>query len=132
MVQHIKSTCITGKCIFYYDHKLTYIKMDVPCRFNHLVNFYLKLSEHLSLYPVFSGVRVTRSLVLYVCFADRCLSFYTLSFGHCVVCSFSIYGFWLHLWYLQTLRTANTYYRFSLSIFYLLKCAKRIRHKLNK
>jgi hypothetical protein len=25
--------------------------------------------------PVFSGVRVTRSLVLYVCFVDNCLSF---------------------------------------------------------
>jgi hypothetical protein len=24
-------------------------------------------------------------------------------FGHCVVCSSSIYGFWLPLWYLQTL-----------------------------
>ena len=46
------------------------------------------LPEHLS------GVRVTRSLVLYVCFVDRCLSFCTFSFGHCVVCS-SIYGFWL-------------------------------------
>jgi hypothetical protein len=43
--------------------------------------------------PVFSGVRVTRSLVLYVCFVDRCLSFCTISFGHCVVCSSSIYGF---------------------------------------
>ena len=39
------------------------------------------------------GVRVTRSLVLYVCFVDGCLSFCTLSFGHCVVCSSSIYGF---------------------------------------
>jgi hypothetical protein len=29
--------------------------------------------------PVFSGVRVTRSLVLCICFADRCLYF---SFGH--------------------------------------------------
>jgi hypothetical protein len=27
--------------------------------------------------PGFSGVRVTRSLVLYVCFVDRCLSFCT-------------------------------------------------------
>jgi hypothetical protein len=27
--------------------------------------------------PVFSGARVTRSLVLYVCFVDRCLSFCT-------------------------------------------------------
>jgi hypothetical protein len=25
------------------------------------------------------------------------------NFGHCVVCSSSIYGFWLPLWYLQTL-----------------------------
>ena len=52
--------------------------------------------------PVFSGVRVTRSLVLYECFVDRYLSFSTFSFGHCVVCSSSIYGFWLPLWYLQT------------------------------
>jgi hypothetical protein len=43
--------------------------------------------------PVFSGVRVTRSLALYVCFVDRCWSFCPLSFGHCVVCSSSIYGF---------------------------------------
>jgi hypothetical protein len=35
--------------------------------------------------PVFSGVRVNRSLVLCVCFVDRCLSFWTFSFGHCVV-----------------------------------------------
>ena len=44
----------------------------------------------------------TRSLVLCVCFVDRSLSFCVFSFGHCVVCS-SIYGFWLPLWYLQTL-----------------------------
>jgi hypothetical protein len=56
--------------------------------------------------PVFSGVHVARSLVLYVCFADCCLSFCLLGFfffGHCVVCSSSINGFWLSLWYLQTL-----------------------------
>jgi len=51
---------------------------------------------------VFSGVRVTRSLVC-VCFVDRCLSFCNFSLGHCVVCSSSIYGFWLPLWYLQAL-----------------------------
>ena len=61
----------------------------------------LTLSEHLSLPPVFSGVRVIWSLVLYVCFGNRCLSFCTFSFGHGVVCSSSIYGFWLPLWYLQ-------------------------------
>ena len=49
------------------------------------------LSEHLSSPPVFSGVRVTRSFVLYVCFVDRCLSFCTFPFGHCVVGSSSIY-----------------------------------------
>ena len=43
--------------------------------------------------PVFSGDRDTRSLVLYVCFVDRCLYFCPFSFGHCVVCSSSIYGF---------------------------------------
>ena len=60
----------------------------------------LTLPEHLSSRPVFSGVRITRSLVLYVCFVDRCLSLCPFSFGHCVVFS-SIYGFWLLLWYLQ-------------------------------
>ena len=49
---------------------------------------------------VFSGVRVTRSLVLYVYFVDRYFQFY---FGHCIVLSFSIYRFWLPLWHLQAL-----------------------------
>jgi hypothetical protein len=47
--------------------------------------------------------RVTRSLVLCVCFVDQCFSFCTFSFGHCVVCSSSKYGFWLPPCYLQTL-----------------------------
>jgi len=53
--------------------------------------------------PVFSGVRVTRSLALYVCSVDCCLSFCPFSFGHCVVCPSSSYGFWLSLLYHQTL-----------------------------
>ena len=61
----------------------------------------------LSSLPVFSGVRVTRSLALCVCFADRCLSFCTFSFGHFIVCSSSIYGFWLPFWYFQTLLKTN-------------------------
>jgi len=36
----------------------------------------LILPEHLSSPPVFSGVPITRSLVLCVCFVDRCLSFF--------------------------------------------------------
>jgi hypothetical protein len=62
----------------------------------------LNLLEHLSSPPVFSGIRVTRSLVLCVCFLDRCLPLCTFSFGHCVFCLFSIYWFCLPLWYLQT------------------------------
>ena len=62
----------------------------------------LSLPEHMSSPALISGVRVTRSLVLCLCFLDRCLSFFTFSFNHCVICSL-IYGFWLPLWYLQTL-----------------------------
>ena len=66
--------------------------------------------EHQSSPPVFSGVRVTRSLVLCDWFVDRWLSFRSFSFGHCVVCSSSIYGFWLPLWYLQTLLALYFHY----------------------
>ena len=48
--------------------------------------------------PGFSGVRVTLSLVLYICLVDRCLTLCTFSFGHCVVlrytnsdCPFSVF-----------------------------------------
>ena len=68
----------------------------------------LTLPEHLSSPPVVSGDRVTRALLLCVCFVDRCLSFWPFSFGHCVVCSSTIYGFWLLLWYLQTLLMHHT------------------------
>ena len=61
------------------------------------------VEQELSSPPVFSGIRVTRSLGLCVCFVNRFLSFWPFSFGHCVVCSSSIYEFWLPLWYLQNL-----------------------------
>ena len=59
--------------------------------------------ENLSSPPVFSGVRVTRSFVLCVIFCRSLFVLCTFSFGHCVVCLSSICGFWLPLWYLQTL-----------------------------
>ena len=67
---------------------------------------YKEKSSSSGLYPhtFFSEVHVTRSLVLCVCFVDRCLSFF---FSHCVICSSSIYGFRLPLWYLQTLLKTN-------------------------
>jgi hypothetical protein len=36
--------------------------------------------------PIFSDVRISRSLVLCVCFVDRCLSFCPFPIGHYVVC----------------------------------------------
>jgi hypothetical protein len=57
--------------------------------------------------PGFSGVRVTRFLVLCVCLVDRCLCFCPFSFGHCVICPSSICGFWLLLWYLVTPLISN-------------------------
>ena len=57
------------------------------------------LPEHLSLSPVLSGVRVTRSLVLYVCSWSFCSFPLTIvlfvllpfSFGHCVICPFVLF-----------------------------------------
>ena len=68
---------------------------------------------------VFFGVCVTQSLVLCACFVDRCLSFCTFTFGHCVVCSSSMYGFRLSLWYLSThffILCYNYVYKKSLTI----------------
>jgi len=61
--------------------------------------------------------------------------FCPFSFDHCVICSSSIYGFWLPLWYLQifrdvsiskdnkTLEIRATVIRINLSYFYNLICA---------
>jgi hypothetical protein len=94
LLQHIK-LILTG-CVTRLTRRATLEEQEL-----------LTLPEHLSSRPVFSGVRITRSLVLYVCFVDRCLSFCSFSFGHCVVCPSSIYGSWLPLWYLQTLLTRS-------------------------
>ena len=48
----------------------------------------------------------SNSSYVYVYFVDCCLSFSTFNFDHCVVSPSSIYGFWLPLWYLQTLLDA--------------------------
>ena len=52
-----------------------------------------------------------------------CLSFWTFSFCHCVVCSSSIYGFWLPLWYFQAFDhcvvCSSSIYGFWLPLWYL-------------
>ena len=58
-----------------------------------------------------------------LCFDDHCLSFCPLSFGPCVVCSSSIYGSWLPLWYLLIFVhciVCPSIYKLWLSIWYLL------------
>jgi hypothetical protein len=74
---------------------MTYHRIDTKLtqRVSLVEQELLTLPVHLSSPPIFSGVRVTRSLVLCVCFVDRCLSFCAFSFGHCVVCSDSDYPF---------------------------------------
>jgi hypothetical protein len=74
----------------------------------------LTLPKHRSSPPVFGRVRVSRSLVLCVCLVDLRLSFCTFYFGHCVVCSSAMHGFWLPLWYPQTLLQIKIYLPFIL------------------
>ena len=81
------------------------------------------LPEHLGSPPVLSGVRVTRSLVLCVCFVDRCLSFCTFSFGHCVVCSSSTYDLIAPL-----VSSNSSYYVIKICSLYLLLS---LRHTYN-
>jgi hypothetical protein len=103
MSYHIKeysrSMCSSRNGVTPVSGFVTRLTRRVPLAEQQLPN----LTEHQSLPRVFSGVRITRSLALCVCFVDRCLSFCPFSFSLCVVCPPSIYGFSLPLWYLQTL-----------------------------
>jgi hypothetical protein len=58
-------------CVMVITGFVTRLTRRVPLVKQELLN----LPEHLSSPPVLIGVRVTRSLVLYVCFLDRCLFF---------------------------------------------------------
>ena len=77
----------TEACSWLITGFVTRLTRRVPLVEQELLTF----PGHLSSPSGFSGVRVPLSLVLYVCIVDRCLFFCTLSFGHCVVCSFLIY-----------------------------------------
>ena len=59
---------------------------------------WMSLVEHLSSAPVFSGVRVTRPLVLWVCFVDRRLTFSIFSFTH---------AFWLFIAVISNRQTSE-------------------------
>jgi hypothetical protein len=61
----------------------------------HVGRELLTLPYHLRSPPVFSRVRVSRSLIF--CVIVVC----PFPFCHCIVCPSSIYGIWLPLWYLR-------------------------------
>ena len=88
---HLSSTFRAFPHLWLVTESVTRFTRRVPLVEKEL----LILPEHLSSPPVLSGVCVIRSLVLCVCFVDRCLSFCTFQLGHYVVCTSSIYGFWL-------------------------------------
>ncbi len=60
----------------------------------------LTLPKHLRSPPVFSGVHVTRSLVLWLCFVDHCLSFCFFFFWP-LYCLFFDLRILITPWYLQ-------------------------------
>jgi hypothetical protein len=70
-------------------YRITRLKQRVPLVEQEL----FALPEHLSSSPVYCRVSATLSVVLCVCFVDRCLFFCPFSLSHCVVSPSSIYGF---------------------------------------
>ena len=73
---HFKNVSLCSDLLdIYHNYPARYIVItrQVPLVEQEL----LLIPLHLSSPPVFSGVRVTRSLVLWVCFVDRCLSFFS-------------------------------------------------------
>ena len=96
--------------VFHHWHYIRYLR-----GFSNLCSVMLFYCSPLAV----SGVRVTRSIVLCVCFVDRCLSFCPFSFGHCVVCPSSNYGFWLSLLYLKA-PLIVVWYKWLLSTWFYL------------
>ena len=86
--------------VLVYDLNLKEIKSCLPFLTTFTLNkFYCQAiiqAMDLTIYFLFFFVMFCRSLFVLL---------YFFSFGHCVVCSSSIYGLWLPRWYLQTLLT---------------------------
>ena len=100
---HVNVCCNTS-CSFPHSWLLARITRRVPLVGQKL----LTLPEHMSSPPVFSVVRVTRSLVLCVCFADRCLSFCTFFFWSlCCLFFFDVRILVASLWPIFTILLVN-------------------------
>ena len=88
MYRYIPFAVVTIQFSFSFSWLITRIWIRVA-RLVPLLEYEIRiLPENLSSPSVFSGVRVTRSLVFCVMFCIyRCLSCYPFSFVHCIVCS---------------------------------------------
>ena len=80
--------------------------------------------EHLSSSPVFIGVRVTRSLVLCVCFVAHCLSFCTFSF--CPLCCLFLFDIRILI---TPLVSSNSSYIIALVSSAILERLTKMPHK---
>jgi hypothetical protein len=105
----ICSTCRNPSRFFPHSWLITGLVTRLTRRVPLVEQELLTLPEHRSSPSGINGVSVTRSLVWCACFVDRCLSFCTISFCHCVVCSSLIYGFGLPDLYLHTLLKMHRY-----------------------
>ena len=89
----------------------------------------LTLPEHMISPPIFSELRVTRSFALRLVYCRQTfvLLFVFFSFGHCVVCSSSIYGFCLPPLISsnssQGVRVVNSIFSFMCSVLQIDVCS---------
>jgi hypothetical protein len=74
---------------FYFPKHFKLLLLCLPLGNQSIFNLLPTLPEHLSLLPVFSGVRAIRSLVLCVYFVNRCMSFCPFSLVLCVLFRFT-------------------------------------------
>jgi hypothetical protein len=93
-----------------YEIKI-YIKLKGQSKLNwHLIRvqmYMLIITPPMWFEPVVSKIKMSKINIPLNFFFFLC-PVVLFSFGHCVVCSSPIYGFWLLLWYLQTLLNSNS------------------------
>jgi hypothetical protein len=87
---------------------------------SHVEQELLSISEYLSSPSICCRVHVSRSLVFCLMFCKPLFLILSFFFGHCIVCP-SSYGFWLSLWYHQTLLGRDQIY-FVLFLFCFVLC----------
>lgn len=113
--QTFTATAATERCRCIFHNLLPGLQLDKNdgCHYGSSNYLPFRITRVQRTTPIFSGVRITRSLVLFVIckyVVDHCLSF--RCFGYCIVCSSSICIFGLPLSYLQKLLSERWYSSF--------------------